>query len=72
MRSPVIGKKTWYGTHSKRGAKTSSILFSLVESCKLNKVNPRDYFKEIVLSIHQNQKIFTPSEYKDLTPAKVA
>jgi len=72
MRSPVIGRKTWYGTHSKRGAKTSSILFSLVESCKLNKINPREYFKEIVLSIHQNQGIFTPSEYKDRKSENVA
>lgn len=72
MRSPVIGRKTWYGTHSKRGAKTNSILFSLVESCKLNAVNPRDYFRDIVHTIHQNQKIFTPSEYIELKPAKVA
>jgi len=63
MRSPVIGRKTWYGTHSKRGALTNAMLFSLVESCKINKVNPREYFKEIVLAIHQNQTIFTPAEY---------
>ena len=72
MRSPVIGRKTWYGTHSKRGAKTNSILFSLVESCKLNKINPREYFKEIVLAIHQNQKIFTPSEYQKIKSEKIA
>lgn len=72
MRSPVIGRKTWYGTHSRRGAKTSSILFSLVESCKLNKINPREYFKDIVLAIHQNQKTFTPSEYKNLESATIA
>lgn len=72
MRSPVIGRKTWYGTHSKRGAKTNSILFSLVESCKLNKINPREYFKDIVHAIHQNQKVFTPSEYKKLKLAKIA
>lgn len=64
MRSPVVGRKTWYGTHSKRGAMTNSILFSLVESCKLNKINPRDYFKDTVHRIHQNQKVLTPSEYK--------
>lgn len=63
MRNPVIGRKTWYGTHSKRGAITNAILFSLVESCKINKVNPREYFKAIVLAIHQNQSIFTPAEY---------
>lgn len=72
MRSPVVGRKTWYGTHSKRGAKTNAILFSLVESCKLNKVDPRDYFKDIVHTIHQNQKLFTPSEYRELKLEKLA
>jgi transposase len=72
MRSPVIGRKTWYGTHSKRGAKTNSILFSLVESCKLNKINPREYFKEIVLAIHQDQSIFTPNEYLKIKSEKIA
>ncbi|MCB9062350.1 MAG: IS66 family transposase [Halobacteriovoraceae bacterium] len=72
LRSPVIGRKTWYGTHSKRGAKTNSILFSLVESCKLNKVNPREYFKEIVFAIHQNQSILTPAEYKNQQSEKIA
>lgn len=63
MRSPVVGRKTWYGTHSKKGAETNAVLFSLVESCKLNKVNPRDYFKDIVHAIHEKRRIFTPSEY---------
>jgi transposase len=72
MRSPVIGRKTWYGTHSKRGALTSSIMFSLVESCKLNKINPRDYFKEIVLAIHQKQQTFTPYEYLQMKSANIA
>ena len=66
LRSPVIGRKTWYGTHSKRGAETAAILFSLVESCKLNKVNPREYFKNLVQDLHQGKKAYTPSEYKDL------
>ena len=63
MRSPVIGRKTWYGTHSPRGAETNAVLFSLVESCKLNKVNPREYFKDIVHAIHEKREIFTPNEY---------
>ena len=64
MRSPVVGRKTWYGTHSKRGAETNAVLFSLVESCKLNKVNPRDYFRDILHAIHEKRSIFTPSEYR--------
>lgn len=72
MRSPVIGRKTWYGTHSKRGAETNAVLFSLVESCKLNKVNPRDYFKDIVHAIHEKRDVFTPSEYLRMKEEKIA
>jgi transposase len=63
MRNPVIGRKTWYGTHSKRGAKTATILFSIIESCKLNKINPRIYFQYLVESIHQKKLPLTPIEY---------
>lgn len=65
LRSPVIGRKIWYGTHSKKGAETASILFSVVESCKLNKVNPREYFREIVKMIHEGKDTITPSTYKE-------
>ena len=64
LRNPVIGRKTWYGNHSKRGAKTSAILFSLVESCKLSGINPREYFKKIVELIHQGKKPPTPRKYR--------
>ena len=63
MRSPVVGRKTWYGTHSRSGAETNAVLFSLVESCKLNKVNPREYFRDIVHAIHEKRGVFTPNEY---------
>lgn len=72
MRNPVIGRKTWYGTHSKRGAETNAVMFSLVESCKINKVNPRDYFRDIVHAIHEKRSIFTPNEYLSLNSEKTA
>ena len=66
LRSPVIGRKTWYGTHSVRGAETAAVLFSLVETCKLNKVNPRAYFKKLVQDLHQKKSAMTPGEFKNL------
>lgn len=66
LRNPVVGRKTWYGTHSPRGAETAAILFSLVESCKLNKVNPREYFKKLVEDLQQNKSAYTPKEFADL------
>lgn len=66
LRNPVIGRKTWLGTHSKRGAETNAILFSLVESCKLNKVNPREYFKKLVQDLHSGKEPYTPKDYAHL------
>ena len=64
LRNPVIGRKTWYGTHSKRGAKTAAVLFSLVESCKLNKINPREYFKNLVKDLLDGKKPYSPNSLK--------
>ena len=63
LRSPVVGRKTWYGSHSKRGAMTSGVLFSIVEACKLNNVNPREYFPYVVERVHRGEDFLTPYEY---------
>jgi transposase len=64
LRSHCVGRKTWYGTHSKKGAKTAAVLFSLVESCKLNQVNPREYFKRLTQALLAGYVPFTPCEFK--------
>jgi transposase len=64
FRSHVVGRKTWYGTHSEQGAETAAILFSIVETCKLNKVNPREYFPAVVEAILDRKKPFTPDQWK--------
>ena len=64
LRSHVVGRKTWYGTHSERGAETAAILFSIVETCKLNKVNPREYFKQLVDDLLAKKTAYTPYDYK--------
>ena len=66
LRTPVIGRKTWYGTHSKRGARTMSILFSIIQSCKLSNVNPRHYLRDLVKAIHEGCPHFTPNEYSQM------
>lgn len=66
LRAPVVGRKTWIGTHSKRGAETMSILFSIVRTCKMNNINPRNYFPWIVDRIHKGEEILTPYEYSKL------
>jgi len=63
LRSHVVGRKTWYGTHSERGARTAAILFSLVETCKQNGVNPREYFKNLVEDLLVCKKAYTPKDF---------
>jgi len=66
LRSHVVGRKTWYGTHSERGAETASILFSIIETCKLNQVNPREYLEKLVHDLLQGQNPYTPIDFRDL------
>jgi hypothetical protein len=64
LRSHVMGRKSWYGTHSKRGALTAAILFSIVETCKLAGVNPRQYFECLVNDLLYGAAPYTPAQYK--------
>ena len=67
LRSHVVGRKTWYGTHSERGAETAAILFSIIETCKLNHVNPREYLEKLAKDLLNGQKPYTPIDYADLS-----
>jgi transposase len=64
LRNPVVGRKTWLGTHSPRGAQTAAVLFTLVETCKLLKINPREYFKILIEELHQGKSPFSPYQFK--------
>jgi hypothetical protein len=64
LRNHVVGRKTWYGTHSERGALTAAVLFTLVEGCKLVGVNPREYFSRLVTDLHDELEPQTPHEFK--------
>ena len=70
LRNHVVGRKTWYGTHSERGALTAAVLFTLVETCKLNHVNPREYFKQLVTDLRDREPVRTPFEFKQTPSAE--
>lgn len=71
MRSAVVGRKTWYGNHSKRGAITTARLFTIAESCKLNHISLREFLKEMAVRIHKKHPILTPYQYKLSKPQNV-
>jgi transposase len=68
LRNHVIGRKTWYGTHSLRGAQTAATLFSIIESCKLLHINPREYLEVTVKTLLANGQPFTPAEFVNSKP----
>lgn len=64
LRSHVVGRKTWYGTHSRKGAEVAAVHFTIVETCKLNQVNPREYYLDAIHRIHSKTELLTPRQYK--------
>jgi transposase len=65
LRSHVVGRKTWYGTHSERGAETAAVLFSIVETCKLNDVNPKHFFDQLTIDLLAERPAYTPLDFKN-------
>lgn len=45
LRGPVVGRKNFYGNRSKRGAQTTAVLYSMIETAKLCGENPSEYLK---------------------------
>jgi transposase len=66
LRGHVVGRKTWYGTHSREGARVTSVHLTIIETCKLNGVNPRAYYTDAIQRIHSKDKLLTPRQYKEL------
>lgn len=64
LRNHVVGRKTWYGTHSRRAAECAAVHFTIVESCKMIGINPREFYLDAVKRIHANKEPLTPFEFK--------
>jgi transposase len=50
LRGPVVGRKNFYGNRSKRGAKVAAIFYSLIETAKLNGINPAEYLRRAAIA----------------------
>lgn len=54
LRGPVVGRKNFYGNRSKRGAKVAAILYSLIETAKLNGIEPASYLRKAATTAIEN------------------
>lgn len=50
LRGPVVGRKNFYGNRSKRGAKVAAIFYSVIETAKLNGIDPAAYLKRAAVA----------------------
>jgi transposase len=66
LRNHVIGRKTRYGSHSPDAARDLARIMSIVESCKMLKVNPREFVADAVKRVHQGLQALSPFEFKQL------
>jgi transposase len=62
FRGPALGRTNFYGSHSKRGTDVAAIMYSLVETAKLNGIDPKRYLKGALAEALAGQRIRLPHE----------
>jgi hypothetical protein len=65
-RGPVLGRKNHYGSRSLRGTEVAATFYSLVESAKLNDLEPRLYLRAAVRAGLRHETVPLPHEVKAL------
>jgi transposase len=65
IRPFALGRKNWLFSGSPTGAKASAILYSLIETCKANNVEPYKYFCAILNRI---RNCSSEEDYQKLLP----
>ena len=66
LRPLAVGRKNWLFFQREGGGHVASILMSLLMTCKAAGVNPREYFRDVLLRISTccDAKALTPHEWK--------
>ena len=55
LRGPVVGRKTHYGSKSQRGTEVAAIMYSLMETAKLQCVDPAAYLIDAVRAARRGE-----------------
>ena len=63
QRSPVMGRKNFLHFKSINGADVGMLFYSIIESCKLNGLEPRSYIEEMALKSAKGEELETPFSY---------
>jgi transposase len=55
IRGPVVGRKNHYGSKSRRGTEVAATFYTLLETAKLQGVDPATYLREAALADARNE-----------------
>ena len=64
LRNPVIGRKNFYGSGSIWSSELTAMLFSIIETLRVNGINPKIYLTKYLTACAENESRAPP----DLTP----
>ncbi len=71
LRSQVLGRKNWLFAGNDNGGQTAAVLFSMIASCKHNRVDPFAYLVHILdrLAVDSNGKVdLLPDRWRQRHP----
>lgn len=63
LRHAVVGRKNYAGSRTINGADTAATLFTVIETCKRNLLQPREYLNYLITERWRERKPLTPLQY---------
>jgi transposase len=72
QRGPVVGRKNYYGAKTLANARMAAIWHSVIQTCVLNGVEPREYINETLRAILTQQPVIMPWDWPKKPGAKPA
>ncbi|MFL2101598.1 IS66 family transposase [Desemzia sp. FAM 23991] len=72
IRPLTLGKKNWLFSTSEAGGKANAIYLSLVETCKANHIDFRQYLEKLLIELPEVDLIQEPEKINDYLPWSLA
>lgn len=71
QRDPVVGRKNHYGSKTIESAQVAADWYTVVGTCHINEVSPREYIKYALLEILAKREPLLPWDFKNKSENKI-
>ena len=73
LRTPVVGRKNFYGTHSDQATYATAIAYCILSTCKLHEVDLKKFLKRLLTAQLQcGERPMTPEQLETFLPHRYA